>query len=138
MTWGFFNKLKNGIVKVAKGIGKVLKPVVQAILPVAKEVLPMIMETSGNAFKPGLGTVAKKGVSGLMNGLDNLVNDSEHKKQGMPSVMYEDTKQYTQVVQGFIPKTPQVIDKGLPNSFVMKNIGEDFVPHEKGFTGKRC
>ena len=64
MAWGFFNKLKNGIVKVAKGIGKVLKPVAQAILPVAKEVVPTIVETAGNAFKPGLGTVAKMGVSG--------------------------------------------------------------------------
>ena len=30
MAWSFFNKLKNGIVKVSKGISKVLKPVAQA------------------------------------------------------------------------------------------------------------
>ena len=120
---GFFNKLKNGIVKVAKGIGKVLKPVAQAVLPVAKQVLPTIVETAGNAFKPGLGIVAKMGVTGLMNGLDNAINGGEQQKQ----VSYDDS------VSNY--KQPQVIDK--PLSFQMKDIGPDFVPHAKGFIGKR-
>ena len=77
MAWGFFNKLKNGFVKVAKGISKVLKPIVQAILPVAKEVVQTTVETAGNAFKPSLGTVAKMGVTGLMNGLDNVINGDQ-------------------------------------------------------------
>ena len=59
MTWRFFNKFKNGIVNVAKGIGKVLKPVEQAILLVAKEVVSTILETAGNASKPGLCIIAK-------------------------------------------------------------------------------
>ena len=70
----FFNKLKNGIVKVAKVIGTVLKPVAQVWLPVAKQVLPTIAETTGNAFKPDLSTVARMGVTGLMNGLENAIN----------------------------------------------------------------
>ena len=61
--------------------GKVLKPVAQALLPVAKQVVPTIVETAGNAFDPSMGTVAKIGVNGLMNGLDNLINGSEQQKQ---------------------------------------------------------
>ena len=80
MTWVFFNKLKNGIVKVAKGIYKVLKPVALALSPVAKQVLPTIVETVGNAFKPGLGTVAKMGVTDVMNGLDNAINGTKNRQ----------------------------------------------------------
>ena len=90
MAWGFFNKLKNGIVKVAKGIGKVLKPVAQALLLDAKQVLPTIVETAGNAFKPGLGTVAKMGVTGLMNGLGNAINGDSQK-----AVTYDDGGEVT-------------------------------------------
>ena len=128
MAWGFFNKLKNGIVKVAKGIGKVLKPVAQAILPVAKEVLPTIVETAGNAFKPGLGTVAKMRVTGLMNGLDNAINGESalHQEQ---QLTYNDSGGYTY-------KQPQVID-GKILSFQMRDLGPDFKPHAKGFIGKR-
>ena len=130
MAWGFFNKLKNGIVKVAKGIGKVLKPVAQAILPVAKEVLPSIVEAAGNAFKPGLGTVAKMGVTGLMNGLDNAINGEQQKTIG-----YDSGGNYTDM-SGFVPKQPQVID-GKMHSFQMRELTPDFKPHAKGFIGKR-
>ena len=128
MAWRFFNKLENGIVKVAKGISKVLTQVAVVILPVAKEVVPTIVETAGNAFKPGLGTIAKIGVTGLMNELDNLVSGSEQQKQ----VTYGDSGG----VQGFAPKGLHVIDGKLP-SFAMRGIGEGFVPHAKGFIGKR-
>ena len=86
IDWGFFNKLKNGIVKVAKVIGKVLKPVAQELLSVAKQILPTIVETAGNTFKPGLGTVAKIGVNGLINGLDNVINGDQ--KQ---TIAYDDS-----------------------------------------------
>ena len=128
MAWGFFNKLKNGIVKVAKGIGKVLKPVAQAILPVAKQVVPTLVETAGNAFKPGLGTVAKMGVTGSMNGLDNAINGSEQKQ-----VSCDDSSGFDQ--QNYTPKQPQVIDGKIPG-FQMRDIGPDFKPHAKGFIGK--
>ena len=65
MAWGFFNKLKNGIVKVAKGIGKVLAPI-------AKNILPSAIETVGNAIKPGAGTAAKLGYETIYNTVDNI------------------------------------------------------------------
>ena len=121
MAWGFFNKLKNGIVKVAKGIGKVLKPVAQAILPVAKQVLPTIVETAGNAFKPGLGTVAKMGVTGLMNGLDNAINGDQQKQ-----VSFDGGGEGGGFVgtQNYIPKQPQVIDGKIP-SFQTRELTPD-------------
>ena len=132
MAWGFFNKLKNGIVKVAKGIGKVLKPVTQALLPVAKQVLPTIVETAGNAFKPGLGTVAKMGVTRLMNGLDNAINGDSQK-----AVTYDDSDGNGFVgTQNYTYKQPQVIDGKLP-SFQTRELTPDFVPHAKGFFCKR-
>ena len=132
MAWGFFNKLKNGIVKVAKGIGKVLKPVAQAILPVAKEVLPSIVETAGNAFKPGLGTVAKIGVNGLMNGLDNVINGSEQKG-------FVGTQKQVNYDSGWSQghsEVGQVIDGKIP-TFQTRELTPDFKPHAKGFIGKR-
>ena len=65
MAWGFFNKLKNGIVKVAKGIGKVLAPI-------AKNILPSAIETVGNAIKPGAGTAAKLGYETIYNTVDQI------------------------------------------------------------------
>ena len=131
MAWDFFNKLKNGIVKVAKGICKVLKPLAQAILPIAKEVVPTIVETAGNAFKPGLGTVAKIGATGLMNGLDNIVNGSDQKQ-----ITYNDSGgvqgyKESQAYQGG-PTLPH--DKAL--SFKMKEVSPEFVLRAKGFIGK--
>ena len=139
MAWVFFNKLKNGIVKIAKGIGKVLKLVAQALLPVAKQVPPTIVETAGNAFKPGLGTIAEIGVNDLMNCLDNVINGDQ--KQ---TIAYDDSNgrqkanyipNYTDMYEGYIPKQPQLIDKSL--SFQTKELTPDFVPHAKGFIGKR-
>ena len=65
-----------------------------------------------------------------MNGLDNIVNDSEQQK----AVTCDDSsRNYT-----YTPKTPQAIDgNALPKSFVMKDIGEGFTPRAKGFIGKR-
>ena len=69
MAWGFFNKLKNGIVKVAKGIGRVVKSIAQAAMLIAKEIVSKIVETADSAISPGMGTAAKVGVGGLLNGV---------------------------------------------------------------------
>ena len=36
MAWGFFNKLKNAVVKVAKEIGKIVKQIAQVAMPMQK------------------------------------------------------------------------------------------------------
>ena len=90
-----------------------------------------------NAFKPGLGSVAKMGVTGLMNGLDSVINGAEGQKQ----VTYDIQRPVTyNDGGGGYPQSKNTLlalpyDKAL--SFQMKDVSPDFVPHAKGFIGKR-
>jgi phage-related protein len=62
MAWGVWNKIKNGIKKVAGGIGKaaswvndkIIKPVIK---PIANAVAPII-----DGFVPGLGSTIRNGI----------------------------------------------------------------------------
>ena len=65
------------------------------------------------------------GVTGLMNGLDNVINGGSETKQ----VSYDDSS-------GYVLKRPQVIYGKFP-SFQTRELTPDFVPHAKGFIGKR-
>ena len=103
-------------------------------MPIAKEIVPKIVETTGNAIGPGMGTVAKVGVGDLLNDVDSLLHKG-HNKQS----------------QGLLQGVTQGIGQGLRQSlavlreppsyghstFTMKDPGDNFVPHAKGFIGKR-
>ena len=133
MAWGFFNKLKNGIVKVAKGIGKVIKPIAQAVMPIAKEVVPKIVETASNAISPGMGTVAKVGVGGLLDGVDSLLHKGhDNTSQSTSQKLLQGVRQGLSAIQ-----TNFAVLKEHPSTFTVKDLGPNFVPHAKGFIGKR-
>jgi hypothetical protein len=72
MAWGFFNKLKNGLIKVGRGIAsgakflndKVIKPIVKPLMPAVSQML--------DQYKPGFGTAVSTGVNFGSSFIDSI------------------------------------------------------------------
>jgi hypothetical protein len=71
MAWGIWNKIKNGIKKVAGTVGKAAGWVADKALPVIRPIAGAVAPVL-NAFAPGLGTAINAGVDYASKGISKL------------------------------------------------------------------